>query len=762
MHLKQNPHTYKADSHIQSKCIDKLDCDGFLKNTYVMCFHGQYFTLKDQPAQQYEKISLSQIIDLVMHPQNVSKENALATIGSAYCAYDARNHESQSKKGEYFLLRFDIDAGNPPLDEVQAAFTCTLGEHLFLIYSTSSATSDARRWRVLVPLLRPIGHELRRSIEMVIRDYIEFLFGFEFDRALDRAGQHIYLPAVSSKKRARDGKPLYYEHAICGEKPIDIESSNLYKEAKELIDQEFREEQQRQAALEERREKRQKERERKALTDGGALSPIDWFNQNNHIEDLLAEAGYEQSVFDPRNWRSPHQTSGSYATRVYDDYFVTLSGSDAAAGVGAPTRSGYRVGDAFSIFLHFMHADDKAAAFRAISTLRDFSESQKRLIDTGLAVPTIVPITMQELQSARLTPRVLVPDLLFADVRTRIAAGGSGKTTLAIFEAVNLALGRPIWGKPAEKSIRTVFITREDSRETLVARIREVMGELFLEDHERLKVVENLAILDFTDLSFRLSAVINDVVMPHRENLNKLLLVLRDWQPDWIICDPLISFGVGESRVNDGEQGLIEAFRLLRNELDCCVEGIHHTGKAVAREKILDQYAGRGGSALADGARMVVVMQPLAANEWAQKTGVPLKENQSGLVMAFPKLSYCRPQPPIYIYRQRHAFFKVESVVPQDPDQALSYVADQVHAFLLKKFVSGQRYSITTFDCCAAELGISRKQLRNACSNLQAGGRLLYHHVRGKSGAYFEPLDIQEDEDVLLGGASDNDWPLPT
>ena len=93
-----------------------------------------------------------------------------------------------------------------------------------------------------------------------------------------------------------------------------------------------------------------------------------------------------------------------------------------------------------------------------------------------------------------------------------------------------------------------------------------------------------------------------------------------------------MSFGVGESRVNDAEQGLIEAFRIIRNQLDCCVEGIHHTGKANARDKSTDQYSGRGGSALADGARMVAVLYTLTPSEWLQATGTSLGADESGLV----------------------------------------------------------------------------------------------------------------------------------
>ena len=116
--------------------------------------------------------------------------------------------------------------------------------------------------------------------------------------------------------------------------------------------------------------------------------------------------------------------------------------------------------------------------------------------------------------------------------------------------------------------------------------MREIIGAMSLTDDDIGQVLGNVLIVDVSGVTFRLSAISDDVVIPHAHNLNWLVDNLKDWSPDWIIFDPLVSFGVGESRVNDAEQGLIEAFRVLRNHLDCCIEGIHHSGKANAREKV--------------------------------------------------------------------------------------------------------------------------------------------------------------------------------
>ena len=352
------------------------------------------------------------------------------------------------------------------------------------------------------------------------------------------------------------------------------------------------------------------------------------------------------------------------------------------------------------------------------------------------------PITPEELAVARLTPRTILPGLLYADVRTRIAAGGTGKTTMALFEAVTLALGRDLWGRRPEHPVKTILVTKEDSRELLVARVREVMAAQALSQDERLQVLRNLTILDLSGDKFRLSAVEDDVVQPHETYLANLLNTIRDWKPDWVIFDPLVSFGVGESRVNDAEQGIIESFRILRNDLDCCIEGIHHTGKVNARDGATDQYAGRGGSALPDGCRMVVVMRPLNAEEWLKATGEPLEGIDTGLIMALPKLSYVGPQEPIYIRRRGYLFTHVQPVKQNDEERS-NADAEKLLDFIRGEYEAGRRYSDNDLDACTSVLDMKRTNIRNAKTLLKVEGRIAHVAKAGEAAAHYRPLETR-------------------
>ncbi len=348
------------------------------------------------------------------------------------------------------------------------------------------------------------------------------------------------------------------------------------------------------------------------------------------------------------------------------------------------------------------------------------------------------PISMNELLNANLTPREIVPNFLYADLRFRIAAGGVGKTTLACFEAIVLALGRELWGRQPADPVRTCFVTREDCREILVARIREIIVGLHLSVQDCEQVLRNVRIFDMSNVNFRVCKVNHDVVEPNEKNIDWLLLSLKSFKPDWVIIDPLVSFGVGEARVNDAEQGLIDAFRIIRNSLDCCIEGIHHTGKANARDKVDDQYAGRGGSALPDGSRMMTVIHTLKSNEWLKATGKALAASETGLKMTLPKLSFCTYQEPIYIVRTDFSFRYVEPIA-QTKTKALESDESRLLSFISSSYLAGQTFSKADLDSRCEEFCMTRKSLRAAMQNLTNSGQICYTEVKGRTGSHYKP-----------------------
>jgi len=135
-----------------------------------------------------------------------------------------------------------------------------------------------------------------------------------------------------------------------------------------------------------------------------------------------------------------------------------------------------------------------------------------------------------------------------------------------------------------------------------------------LTQEERRAALESLRVWDVSGTGAKLvwAEGGNLVLTPLADSI---VNTYRDDPPAVVVFDPLVSFGADESRVNDNEQAIITAARRIVRGLGCCVRLVHHIGKGNARERTLDQYSGRGGSALADGARMVAVLQPWDADQ---------------------------------------------------------------------------------------------------------------------------------------------------
>lgn len=349
------------------------------------------------------------------------------------------------------------------------------------------------------------------------------------------------------------------------------------------------------------------------------------------------------------------------------------------------------------------------------------------------------PVSGAEWLSARATPDCLVDSLFYADVALLVAAGGIGKTTLILYKGIHIVLGRALFGLRIHKPGTVLVITAEDSREMLVARLRAIASAMSLTEAEKKVVMENFRISDLSGNGFRLTEVEHDVVKPS-SGCDLIIEVCQTLRPVLIVIDPAVSFGVGESRVNDAEQGLIEAARRLRRALNCCVLYIHHSGKANGREKTVDQYSGRGGSAFADGARMVHVLVNLTPAEWLDATGTDLLPGESGLLLARPKMSYCAPVGDILIKRTGYKFEHVQRVV-NSKQTMLDGAANQVWQLLNFELGQGRYHTQNTLELL--DIGLKRGVIRAAVGWLHGAQRVEYRNMpnatKGGKRQYLHP-----------------------
>lgn len=182
------------------------------------------------------------------------------------------------------------------------------------------------------------------------------------DRALSRPGQLVFLP----------NRGDFYRHGTADKPPLALNSDHPIIQ---------RREQNRAAVAEGAREAAEAMAARKARRgeDDGIVGA---FNAAHDIADLMLEYGYTpEEALGGVDWQSPYQTSGSYATRYCGDHWISLSASDASAGLGRATAAGHRYGDAFDLYAHFQYNGDFGAAIRAYAeeTGRDLKTQRQNL-----------------------------------------------------------------------------------------------------------------------------------------------------------------------------------------------------------------------------------------------------------------------------------------------------------------------------------------------------------------------------------------------
>ena len=325
----------------------------------VLTANGSHDTLINSPDQEYNGITIGEIASMVDDPQAKPKADAAFIIPSTYRKHDGRSHAAQRERGEYWMLTIDIDEGNPTADLIEYALEGIIADATRLIYTSAGATADNMKWRVLIPLKSPLTGAEYVDAQLALFDLMDAEFGIQCDTSLSRTGQPIFLPNVPADKRDADGKPNFYigkKHR--GSCMIDPKESRIWANvefrAKQAEIAEFKAGQERAA--------RQAKREENRSQRGDDVDPVDEFNQRHSIADLLLKYGYEQQGRSD-SYRSPQQSSGSFATKDFGTHWVSLSGSDAGSGLGQ-AKDGICWGDAFDLYVYHEHVNDFTKAVR--------------------------------------------------------------------------------------------------------------------------------------------------------------------------------------------------------------------------------------------------------------------------------------------------------------------------------------------------------------------------------------------------------------
>jgi hypothetical protein len=350
----------------QEKTVDpRPDALGFLtafgqRDSHAITLATGEPNCSRRAGTPYCAITWREIVQLAKAPAAAEKAQAQFVIPSIYAACDGRSHEAQRERGQFGMLAVDIDKGNPTFAEVSRALGAVLGSVASLIYSSSSATPDLRKWRVLIPLAEVIlgadYPDTQKSLFAALEDC-----GIVCDPALARAGQPVFLPNVPPAKRGGDGLPQFYQSHHTPGQGLTLTPSHPIAVRREVMRAEIERERQEAA---QRAEAHRTARLSYTQPTGDNFEPIDHFKAHHTVADMLARYGFERDR-GGKDWKSPLSESGSFSTQDRGDHWVTVSAWAANHGVGQPSRNGNHWGDAFDLFAYFEHGSDKSAAVRA-------------------------------------------------------------------------------------------------------------------------------------------------------------------------------------------------------------------------------------------------------------------------------------------------------------------------------------------------------------------------------------------------------------
>jgi RecA-family ATPase len=237
------------------------------------------------------------------------------------------------------------------------------------------------------------------------------------------------------------------------------------------------------------------------------------------------------------------------------------------------------------------------------------------------------------------------------------------------------------------------------------------------------------------------------------ELADKIVDAYQDDPPIVVVFDPLVSFGASEGMVNDNEQAIVTAARRIVKGLDCCVRVIHHTGKANARDRTLDQYSGRGGSALADGSRMTTVLQTWSGYDGKSQLQPPAgctpSPRSSITILSRAKLSYSPPGLPLIWIKRTGYTFEHFVAIPVSPEQARAAKADQLERFLTHQISIDRYHNKTSLESECRVMQMSRQELRDALAELQVSGRVVDEDLPkelkyGNRRTYLRPVHVAD------------------
>ena len=204
------------------------------------------------------------------------------------------------------------------------------------------------------------------------------------------------------------------------------------------------------------------------------------------------------------------------------------------------------------------------------------------------------------------------------------SAGGIGKTSLALAEAIAIATGKPILNRPVREQTNTWIINLEDPRAEMNLRLAALMQHYGITHAD---LAGRLFIDGEDDIQITLAAEGRDGVITNDAMLELMIAKIKQHNIGCVIVDPFVSIHAVNENANVQIQIVVAMLRKLARDTDCAVHLIHHVRKGNGDDATVDSV--RGANALIGAARAARVINRVSQDD-ALRLGLD-DEHASGI-----------------------------------------------------------------------------------------------------------------------------------
>ena len=198
-----------------------------------------------------------------------------------------------------------------------------------------------------------------------------------------------------------------------------------------------------------------------------------------------------------------------------------------------------------------------------------------------------------------------------------VAAGGSGKTLLAIVEALAMASGRNLLGCEPVGQLRVWLYNGEDPLDEMERRVLAAAKYYGITEDE---VQDRLFLDSGRNRPLVVMQQLREGLTIHKPMMGGLAAAIKSRKIDVLIVDPFVSFHQVTENDNVGIDRVAKLWGKLADYTGCAVLLVHHARKTFGNEVTIDDA--RGASALMAAARIGRVINPMTREE-ATKAGLP-------------------------------------------------------------------------------------------------------------------------------------------